>query len=176
MENQSAKPKKTILNYGVILGVVSVVMGVIAYVLNMHLEPHWGFMVVGILIFAGFLIYGIKNFKNENGGFLSIGEALKVGLGIALIAALIGAAWTFALTTIIEPDYMEQMAEVQRDQMLENFPDMTDEQMDNAMEMNAKFTSPWITMAFGIVGNLFIGFIIALIAGAVMKQRRPYEV
>lgn len=176
MENPSAKPSKTILNYGVILGVVSVVIGVIAYVMNMHLNPHWAFMVVGIVVFAGFLVYGIKAFKQENGGFLSIGEALKVGLGIALIGALIGAAWTFALTTFIEPDYMDQMAEVQREQMLESFPDMTDAQIESAMEMNAKFSSPWITIAFGLVGNLFIGFIIALIAGAIMKQKRPYEV
>ena len=79
------------------------------------------------------------------------------------------------LTNVLEPDYMEQVSEVQREQMMERFPDMSEAQMEQAMEMNAKFSSPWITIASSIVVNLFIGFLVALIAGAIMKQKRPYE-
>ena len=175
MENQIAQPKKVILNYGLILGVITVFLSAIAYVTNTYLEPHWSIMVIGMLIFIAGIVYGIKAFKKENGGFLSLGQALKVGVGIALIAGIIGALWMLLLTNVLEPDYAEQVAEVQREQMVERFPDMTEAQMDQAMEMNAKFSSPWITMAFTIVGNLFIGFIVALIAGAIMKQKRPYE-
>ena len=132
-------------------------------------------MVIGMLVFIAVLVYGIKAFKKQNGGFLSIGQALKVGIGIALIAALLGALWMLLLTNVLEPDYMEQVSEVQREQMMERFPDMSEAQMEQAMEMNAKFSSPWITIASSIVVNLFIGFLVALIAGAIMKQKRPYE-
>ena len=175
MENQTAQPKKVIINYGLILGIISVFLSVIAYVTNTHLQPHWSVMVIGMLVFIAVLVYGIKAFKKQNGGFLSIGQALKVGIGIALIAALLGALWMLLLTNVLEPDYMEQVSEVQREQMMERFPDMSEAQMEQAMEMNAKFSSPWITIASSIVVNLFIGFLVALIAGAIMKQKRPYE-
>ena len=175
MENQTAQPKKVIINYGLILGIISVFLSVIAYVTNTHLQPHWSVMVIGMLVFIAVLVYGIKAFKKQNSGFLSIGQALKVGIGIALIAALLGALWMLLLTNVLEPDYMEQVSEVQREQMMERFPDMSEAQMEQAMEMNAKFSSPWITIASSIVVNLFIGFLVALIAGAIMKQKRPYE-
>ena len=175
MENQSVPPKKIIINYGLILGIISVFLSVIAYVTNTHLQPHWSVMLIGMAVFIAVLVYGIKAFKKQNGGFLSIGQALKVGIGIALIAALIGAVWMLLLTNVLEPDYMEQVAEVQREQMVEKFPDMSEAQLNQAMEMNAKFSSPWITIASSIVVNLFIGFLVALIVGAIMKQKRPYE-
>ena len=175
MENQTAQPKKVIINYGMILGIISVFLSVIAYVTNTHLQPHWSVMVIGMLVFIAVLVYGIKAFKKQNSGFLSIGQALKVGIGIALIAALLGALWMLLLTNVLEPDYMEQVSEVQREQMMERFPDMSEAQMEQAMEMNAKFSSPWITIASSIVVNLFIGFLVALIVGAIMKQKRPFE-
>ena len=77
---------------------------------------------------------------------------------------------------VLEPDYMSQMADVQRTQMTENFPNMSESQINDAMEMNAKFSSPWIVAAFAIIGNLFFGFIIALIAGLIMKNKNPQDV
>ena len=49
-------------------------------------------MVVGLIgsyCMIGLLILGIKKFKNENYGFLALGQALKIGVGIAVIGAVI---------------------------------------------------------------------------------------
>lgn len=175
METQQVKASKFILNYGTILGIIMVVLGVIMYVANAHLNPHWSFSILTLAIFISVLSFGIKAFKKENGGFLTLGEALKVGVGIALIGGIIGAIWSLVLTTFIEPDYFTQMAEVQREQMLERFPEMTDQQLENAAEMNAKFSKPWFTFAVSIVSNLLLGLVVGLIAGLIMKQKRPYE-
>ena len=175
METQQAKASKFILNYGVVLGIIMVVLGVIMYVANAHLNPHWSYSVITFLIFIAVLSFGIKAFKKENGGFLTLGEAIKVGVGIALIGGIIGAIWSFVLTTFIEPDFYVQMAEIQREQMIERFPEMTDQQLENAAEMNAKFTKPWFTFAISIVSNLLLGLLVGLVAGLIMKQKRPYE-
>ena len=63
MENKTAQPKKVIINYGLILGIISVFLSVIAYVTNTHLQPHWSVMVIGMLVFIAVLVYGIKAFK-----------------------------------------------------------------------------------------------------------------
>ena len=176
METQQAKSSKFVLNYGLILGIIMVVLGVIMYVANYHLNPHWAFSVISFAIFIAVVFYGVKAFKTENGGFLSIGEAIKVAVGIALIAGILSAIWAFILSNFIEPDYFAQLAEIQREQMLERFPEMTDQQLDQAAEMNSTFMKPWFTMSVTIVSNLLFGLLAGLVAGLIMKQKRPYDV
>lgn len=176
MEAQLAKARKFVLNYGLLLGIFMVTLGVIMYVTNYHLDPHWSFMVISFAIFIAVVVLGIKAFKKENGGFLSLGEAIKVAVGIGLIAALLAGAWNILLATVIEPDYSEQMAEMQREQMVERFPEMTDAQIEKAMEMSASFSSPWIGFATVLVMYMLFGLVLGLIAGLIMKQNRPYEV
>lgn len=175
METQKAESKKHILSYGLLLGVLSIVLGVILYATNAYLKPSFIFSIIGFLILITCITLGIKAFKKDNNGYLSLSDALKIGLGIALIGGIIGALWILILTKVLEPDYANQMAEVQRQTMAEKFPNMTESQMNDALEMSAKFTSSWITMAFSLIGNLFFGFLIALVAGLVMKNKNPYE-
>lgn len=176
MEIQKAKARKFVLNYGLLLGIILIVIGVIMYVTNYHLQPHWSFTVLTFAAFIAVVTYGIKAFKTENGGFLSLGEAIKVAVGIGLIAAILSGVWTILLATVIEPDYMVQMADMQREQMMDRFPEMTNAQIDSAMEMGASFRSPWIAFASGLVMYMFFGLIIGLVVGLIMRQKRPYDV
>jgi hypothetical protein len=59
--------------------------------------------------------------------------------------------------------------------MLVKNPEMTQEQIDMAMNMSAKFMSPMIMSAFAIIATLFFGFIISLFAGLVMKKNPPQQ-
>ncbi len=174
METVKTEAKKFILNYGVLLGIISVLMGVVTYVTNAHLQPSMIINIIGFLILVIVIILGIKAFKSENRGYLSLGEALKVGVGISLIGGLFAAIWMLVLVNFLEPEYMNQMAEIQRETMIETNPNMTEQQLDTAMEMTAKFSSPWISVAVIIVLNMFFGLIISLIAGLVMKKENPY--
>lgn len=174
METAKTEAKKFILNYGVLLGILSVLMGVVTYVTNAHLQPSIIYTIIGFLILAVVIILGIKAYKSENAGYLTIGESLKLGVGIALIGGLFSALWMLILMNFLEPDYMVHMADVQRETISEQNPNLTDEQLDSAMEMAAKFSSPWISIAIVIVGNMFLGLIISLIAGLVMKKENPY--
>lgn len=176
METQQAKASKFILTYGLIFGIISVLMGVVMYVTNSYLDPHWSYSVVGFLLFMVIIPLGLKAYKAENGGFLGLGEALKVGVGIALIAAIITAIWTLLLSNVLEPDYMNQMMDMQRSKMMETTPTLTQSQLDGASKMSEKFMSPIFTVAFTLVGHLFLGFLVSLVAGLVMKQKPPYEV
>lgn len=175
MENQQATAKKFVLNYGLLLGIVSVIFGVIMYVTNVYLDPGFIYSAIGFLVLIVIISLGIKAFKTENGGYLSLGEALKVGIGVAVIGGIITAIWSFVLMNYIEPEYMNQLMEVQREKMVEMQPDMTESQMDAAMEMSSKMSSPIMLMAFSLIGNLFFGLVISLIAGLIMKNKNPME-
>ena len=173
MESQNVPIKKFALNNGLLLGLLSVVLGVLAYVLDMHLERNWIISLLSLALTTGVIVYAFKQYKAANGGFMSLGQALKLGLAIALIAGLIGVIYNYVLMNFIEPDMINQIMDKQQEAMLEQNPNMTQSQIDQANEMTAKFMTPGMMAAFGIIGSLFFGFIISLIAGLVMKKNNP---
>ena len=175
MENQQATAKKFVLNYGLLLGIVSVIYGVILYVTNLYLDPGTINVIISFIIPIVLISLAIKAFKSENDGYLSLSEALKVGIGVAVIGGIIAAVWGFVFTTYIEPDSANQMIEAMREKLIENQPDISEAEIDAAMAMNSKLTSPPIAFALSIVGNLFSGLIISLIAGLIMKNKNPME-
>ncbi|WP_459212652.1 DUF4199 domain-containing protein [Aquimarina rhabdastrellae] len=171
MENVKPSAKKFILNYGLILGIVSVLLGVILYVTDNHVQPHWAFSIIGLIIITVAIIMGIKAYKNENNSYLTIGEAIKIGLGIALISGIIGGVWSLLVSNVLDPDFLAKSIELQREQALQMNPNLTDEQLEQAAEIGKKFSSPFIVFAIGLVVNIFLGFIISLIGGAVMQKK-----
>lgn len=175
MENPKPNSKKIIINYGLMLGLISVLLGVVMYVTNAYLNPSFIYSLVGFVILIVFIFLGINAYKKENAGYLSIKEALKIGVGISLIGGLIGMVWMLLLMFVVEPEFMNQLADVQREQIDEQYPNMTDAQKQNALEMSAKFSSPWIMAAFSLVGNLFFGLLISLVVGLIKKNKNPYE-
>ena len=175
MENQTASLKKIALNYGVLLALLSIVLQVISYVLDVHIDRPWWLTVLQLLISVSVIAYGIKAFKTGNAGFLTLGQALKTGLAISLVAGIIAVVFNYIFMNYIDPDFIQKTLDFSREQMLEKNPDMSQEQIDMAMSMSAKFMSPLIMSAFAIIATLFFGFIISLFAGLIMKKNPPQQ-
>jgi FtsH-binding integral membrane protein len=167
MENQ-ANSKSIILNNGVILGVASIVLSLVMYATGNHLDPHWSISIVSVALFLGLIIYGTKKFKEANEGFMSWGEGVKVGVGIAIVAGLIVVIYNYIFMNFIEPDLMSQMTEVQNQKFLDE--GMTEEQIEAANEIGKSFQTPGIMAAMGIISYAIGGFIVAAITSAIMKK------
>jgi len=173
MENQKDAIKKIAFNYGIIWGLLSIVLAVIAYVTDNHIERPMWLTIAGLAIMVGIIVYGLRAFKVENEGYLSVVESLKVGLAISLIAAIIGALYNYIFITVIEPDYVFQMLEFSIEQTAIDNPEMTQEQMDMTAGIMEKMMTPSIMTAMGIIIPLFLGFITSLTSGLIMKVNRP---
>lgn len=173
METQTASVKKIALPYGLLLSLTTIVISVIVYVMGMTYDQPWWQSLLNFLAMIGFIVYGIKTYKHDNENYLSLAESLKTGLAISLVAGLIGAVFTYLFVTVIEPDFAMNMLEATREKTLSDKPDVTQEEMDMITGVTEKMLSPGIIVAFSIVGSLFIGFIVSLIAGLVMKNNRP---
>ncbi|MDN3723768.1 DUF4199 domain-containing protein [Aequorivita sp. SDUM287046] len=176
MENQTTSIKKIALNYGVLLAMLSIVLQVISYVLDVHIDRPWWLSVVQLLISISVIVYGIKAYKIANAGYLTLSQALKVGLAISLIAGIIAVVFNFIFMNYIEPDFVQKTLDFSREKMIEDYPNMSQEQIENSLEISAKFMTPWIMSAFAIIATLFFGFIISLFAGLVMKKNPPQQI
>jgi len=170
MEDQQKPTNKIALNYGIYLGVISILIGVIRYALGMQYDHDMVFGILSFIIMIVLVVLGIKKYKEANGGFLTLGQGLKTGIAISLIGAVIGILYAIIFLTFIEPEFMATKFEMARQKMMEN-PNMTEEVIDQSIEMQKKFSSPGMIAAFGLLWNLFLGFVISLIASAIMQKK-----
>src|ERR1700741_2780169 len=108
MENQANSTLKQSLLYGGILGLVSIIISVIAYVLDMSADSSikWVNSIVQIII----LVLGIKNYRDQHlGGYISYGKALGTGTLIAFIGSIIAAIYTVIFVTLIDPEFVSNL-------------------------------------------------------------------
>ena len=174
MENVKVTPGKFGLNYGVLLGIIMVLIAVIMYVTGMMLEGKQWPQFLYYLIFPAVIIIGIKAYKAKNCGFLKLGDALKVGLVIAIISALIYVIYGIIFNYVLEPGYIDKLMSVARDKMLEN-PNATEEQIEMSINIMEKMSDPIIGSSAWVGLSLFFGLIYSLVGGLVMKKDNPYE-
>ena len=170
MEDQQKPTNKIALNYGIYLGLASILVGVIRYAIGMQYEQDMAFGILSFALMIVIVVLGIKKYKEVNGGFMSLGQGIKTGIGITLIGAVIGILYFIIFMNYIEPDFMATKMEMARETMLEN-PKFTEEMVDQQIEMQKKFSTPLMIAAFGLLWNLFVGFVVSLISSAIMQKK-----
>ncbi len=167
MENQ-ASSKSVILNYGLYYGIASVLVSVIFYALNMHLQQGLTNMFIGLAVMLAFIILAQKKFKLDNNNILSFWQAVKIGMGTVLIGALISIVYNQIFINFIEPDFMNQAMNIQEQALVDR--GLSSDQVDAQMEIARNFSGPLISSAFIILAASFFSFILSMITGAVMKR------
>ncbi len=169
MEHQKPTAGKFALNYGLILGLIMVAIAVVTYVTGIALEGAQWPNIIYYIVFPIIIFYGISQYKKNNANELTISDALKVGLIIAIISAFVFVVYGMLFNYIIDPEFSQQMLEVARDKMLEN-PDLSREQVEQRMEWIEKFSNPFIGFSIWVAMSAIFGLIWSLIAGLVMKN------
>lgn len=167
MENQ-ANSKSIILNYGLYLSIITIFISLIKYATgNLYVTEFYS-GIAGIVLLIIFVILGIKKYKNDNGGFLKFGQGVKIGIGIAMIATIVVIVYYVLLSTVIEPNFVENTIEAQKIMFADSFG-MTESQIEEATKNSEE--NFFLSMFGGIlIWNLFLGGVTALIGSAVMKK------
>jgi hypothetical protein len=171
MEENQPKTGKYALNFGIILGIVSIVFSIMLFTMDMHYERNTAVQIISLILAAAAIVLAISSFKKANGGFLTLSEALKIGTGVALIAGILGLLYFFIQSNFIEPDYWDKAYEIGKQTALENNPQLTEEQIDQGIEMQKKFS--WLFYPIGLIINIIIGLVLGLIVGLIMKKQNP---
>ncbi|MBL4604266.1 MAG: DUF4199 domain-containing protein [Flavobacteriaceae bacterium] len=167
MENQ-ASSKNVILNYGLYYGITAIILSVIFYAMDMHLEGGLINILVSIVAIIIFPVLGIAKFKKENKNLITWGQSVKIGMGIILLGVLIAIIYQHVFASFIEPDFYTQMTEIQHQGLID--AGLTDEQITSQLEISSMFQGTILGDAVGLLFFAFVGFIISAIAGAVMKR------
>ncbi len=170
MEENQPKTGKIALTFGLLLGAFNIAFGFILYSMDLHYQGGIPVMIVSMIAMLAFIIIGLIQFKKANNGFMSIGQGLKVGVGICLIGGIVGLLFNQIMMGVIDPDTMAKAMEYQRGQLMETTK-LTPEQIDAQMEMGKKFSTPLMQFTFGIIITIILGFLLSLVPALVMKKK-----
>lgn len=164
------------LTWGVITGVVSIL---IFTIYSMFLMSSMGFMgttVIGVLSFIVvmvlLLVMSLQQ-RKAMGGFISFKEAFQ-GLFIAiLIVVAISNIYTVIYTNWIDPQYFDKVKEMSVSMVSglgdEEAADAVAEKMDEEFEKQKSFSRQMLGFAGSVILYSLFGFIIA----AVVKRNKP---
>lgn len=170
MEQQGSTTGKYALHYGLLLGGLNVVFAVVLYLQNLHTSQSPVIMSVAIALAAAVTFLGITNFKKATGGFLTLGQALKIGAGIALISALIGIVYNILLVHYLDPEVPAKIMEARLGPALES-GQITQEQFDQQKAQSLKFW--WMGYPVILLVSILMGLILGAITGVLLKKTKP---
>lgn len=168
-QQTTTTPSSVGLRYGLITGFVSVIYTLILYVTELN-ENMW-LSNLSILIMIVGIVMAHKNFKGENGGFMSYGQGLGIGSIVSAVVGLLSSVFVFVYVQFIDTGFLAKVREAQIVKMEEQ--GMSDEQIDQAMAMAEKFSSPAMMLIMGFIVTFIIGFLISLVVAAIMKKSQP---
>lgn len=163
---------KTEIKYGIITGLFICGWQLIEYSLGFHTDKmHIGeYTTYFVIIIPFFTLYmGIKEKRDRiNGGHISIGQGIRTGLMISLIATVIVAAYLLIYFNTINPNFFEISIAYHKGKMISR--GKTSE--DIAAEMGRlKYMFSLVNQfLFGTLGLVTSGFIISLAFSMLLKK------
>jgi hypothetical protein len=128
---------------------------------------------VSIVVALSFVFFGIKHFRDkENGGSISFGKAIKIGILITLFAAV-----AFGILDIvyklINPDFTTEYYDTMVEQVKATVPaDQLEAKLAEMESQREIFSNPvfsFLLMAFTV---FIIGFIISLLSSLVLQRKK----
>ncbi|MBC6612686.1 DUF4199 domain-containing protein [Hymenobacter sp. BT507] len=172
MENTSTSTVSTAsagVRYGLLVGIASAILSLILYATNLEQSPvRW----VSMVVLAGGIFLAHQFFKQHNNGFMSYGQGLGIGAVLGAVSGLIGGIYMFVYTQFINPDFLTIALNKARTDM-EARGNLSDEQIEQGLQMSAKFMDGPFLYLGAVLGTLFFAFLLALVITAFTKHKRP---
>ena len=170
--------KKNGIKFGLISGIISIVVTVLMYSIDINLFANsWiGFAMVAFYLGLG--IYVVSTTKKEMGGTINFKEAFTAYFIYSVIGIVIANIFNYILFNFIDPAAKEQVLEIAINkavEMMQKFdtPSEVLKEAVKSMKENDQYSLPNIIKgsAFSIIFSSIIGLIVA----AVMKTKTTYN-
>ena len=166
------KPKSIAMNginYGAIAAAGMIIFSLIMYLIDMHLNT--SIMLIAYIFLIGAIIWGTIEYRNNVlGGVMSYGKAFSTSFMIALFAVIIVAIYNFVFFQFIAPDAVQDLADIGREKIINDNPNLSEEELDQAMQYSSFMHTPIWLSVMGLVSQVIISVIISLITSIFLKK------
>lgn len=163
-------PKLGPYNYrfGAIAAGISIIFSLMLYFMDMTYDQSPVIKAVQMIIPVAVVIFAIITFKKDNGGLLSLKQAIKLGTGIFLIAGIIGLFYLAIFINAIEPDFISKTAQLQAEVLRETKPELDESIIQLQQDNTEKYF--YVSFPFILIVNVIFGLVTGLITGLVAKK------
>jgi len=169
--------KKNVWKYGLISGALIATWAVSTIALCYNSNNYVGNMLLGYTaqVLALSLVYvGVKNYRDkQNGGVISFGKALQLGLLISLVACtMYVVAWAIDYNFFI-PDFMEKYSAhmIKSAQQSGQSAAQISAQIAQAAQMKEMYKNPFWFALFTYLEIVPTGLIVSLIVALILKKK-----
>ena len=165
------------MNYGAVLGLILILIALLSWVLGVEEQESIVPSIINNIVIIGFLYYSILQFRDKiNNGFISYSESLKLGTTVAFFSSVIMAFYTFIYISYLNPDMLANIMYMTEQAVLESNPEISEEELDLALEMTGNFTQPHWLMIMGVLSGTFMGFFYSAIISFFVKNNDPNKI
>ena len=163
-------PKLGTYNYrfGLIAAGIGIVFSLMLHFMEMTYNQSPVIQTVQTLIPAAVAVIAILTFKKDNSGLLSLKQSIKLGVGVFLVAGIIGLIYFAIFINVLEPDFITNTAQLQADTLRESRPEIGEDMIQMQQENTEKFF--YISFPFILIMNVLIGLVVGLITGLFAKK------
>lgn len=175
--------RKTSALFGVILGVATLVLGIlsmyVAKLANSFLAFHASSFVLGLLIPLGIVIFLVLRLRKINGGYWGYRQALEnifIVLVVSVVISTIGTHLFNVAVPQVQQDLLENSMQINIEQ-LEKFGldnetlDTMVDAIEDQKEQVGIFSAGEIFQ--GIMISTILSFVFALILASIFKREKP---
>ena len=167
--------KKVVLTFGLISGVIiAALMWLMLAMMKAGFTSHSLLMGYATMIIALSLVFfGIKSYRDNNGGKITFFKGLQIGILISLISAVCyGISWEAYYRTS-GSEFMQQYTAQYIDQMRakgssDNEIAKTQKEMDDFGELYKNF---FVRFGMTLIEILPVGIVVTLISAALLRRK-----
>jgi ABC-type sugar transport system permease subunit len=169
------KPRSVISNgiyYGLITGGAMIVFSLIMYLLDLYMNKavNW----IGYVFLIAGMIWGTLEYRKKySNGFLTYGRAFSSCFWIGLFSGILATVYLFVFINFIHPGFISELLDQMRENIQSASPQMSEEQMEQAISMSSKFMSPMMMTIWGLVTYTALSAVIGLILAIFLKKEDP---
>jgi len=154
---------------GFIISGVSIILSLLLWALVDDITTQQQIGYFTWLIIAFLYYYFAKNYReNELAGNMPYGKAFKFMFLIGLIVSAFTALYTYVLFAYLDPGMIEAIKEQAAEKLYEQ--NLSDEQVEQAIEMQSAFMSAGIMTISTFFASVFFNTVLSLIIAIFVKK------
>jgi hypothetical protein len=178
MENKMPDFWKSVLNGGVIFGIILIIMQLLMWMFNfipVGFGPGMLALLFNIILAVVILFIFTKSYREkEMGGFISYGQAFRLGFMIYFVATIILLIYNLIFMKFIDPGYMERVMQVTMEATENTLRKrgMTEDQISTILERMAERSKPSMvrTLVTTLISGVIFGAITSALSSAFAKK------
>lgn len=170
--------KKTVINYGILSGLITAVLMTVAWAFSDKIGFEYGMFVgfASMVLSMSVMFFAMASYRDRIGnGRISFGKAMQIGLLIGLISSIFYVAtWAVVYHTLM-PDFFEKYATYVAGEMAKNgkSPEAIHKQMEEMKAYKEGYKNPVMFVLYTLIEPLPAVIVVSLASALIIKKNKP---